>query len=157
MMVGIMPRQSTRSSVPTPALVIDLTALERNVAAMSALAAQWGVHLRPHAKSHKCVAIARRQIAAGAVGVSCATLDEVAAMVAGGVCGALADLAARRRAEIRPVGKDCCGGIRASWWSSMIPAAIVTLDALSNRLGTRLRVLVDFDVGQRRTGVSDGR
>jgi D-serine deaminase-like pyridoxal phosphate-dependent protein len=84
MMPGVMPHQSTRASVPTPALVIDLTALERNVAAMAALAAQWGVHLRPHAKSHKCVAIARRQVAAGAVGVSCATLDELAAMVAGG-------------------------------------------------------------------------
>ena len=89
MMLGIMPHQSARSSVPTPALVVDLTALERNVAAMAALAAQWGVHLRPHAKSHKCVAIARRQIAAGAVGISCATLDEVAAMVAGGVAGLL--------------------------------------------------------------------
>jgi D-serine deaminase-like pyridoxal phosphate-dependent protein len=45
MMQSIMPHQSTRSSVPTPALVIDLTALERNVAAMAALAARWGVHL----------------------------------------------------------------------------------------------------------------
>src|ERR1700748_1972329 len=88
-MPGIMKHKASRSWVPTPALVIDLTALERNVAVMAALAVEWGVELRPHAKSHKCVEIARRQVAAGAVGVSCATLDEVAAMVAGGIPGLL--------------------------------------------------------------------
>ena len=155
MMLGIMPHQSTRSSVPTPALVIDLEALERNVAAMAALAAQWGVHLRPHAKSHKCVAIARRQIAAGAVGVSCATLDEVAAMVAGGVAGLL--LTSPLAGE--PKFTQLEGLLRRDPSIMVVvddPAAIVTLDAISNRLasrlGARLRVLVDFDVGQRRTG-----
>jgi len=54
---------------------------------MARAGAQWGVQLRPHAKSHKCVAIAHRQIAAGAVGVRSATLDEVAAMVSGRGCG----------------------------------------------------------------------
>ena len=140
-----------RSCVPTPALVIDLAALERNIAAMAAAAAGWGVSLRPHAKSHKCVAIAARQIAAGALGVSCATLDEVAAMVAGGVSGLLltspsagepkfAQLESllRRDPSIIVVADD--------------PAAVAALDAVSNRVGTQLRVLVDFDVGQRRTG-----
>jgi D-serine deaminase-like pyridoxal phosphate-dependent protein len=150
-MPGVMPHRSTRSSVPTPALVIDLRALERNVAAMAALAAQWGVHLRPHAKSHKCVAIARRQIAAGAVGVSCATLDEVAAMVAGGVAGLL--LTSPLAGE--PKFSQLEGLLRRDPSIMVVvddPAAILTLDAISNRLGTRLRVLVDFDVGQRRTG-----
>jgi D-serine deaminase-like pyridoxal phosphate-dependent protein len=151
MMLGIMPHQSDRSSVPTPALVIDLTALERNVAAMAALAAQWGVQLRPHAKSHKCVAIARRQIAAGAVGISCATLDEVAAMVGGGVAGLL--LTSPVAGE--PKFAQLEGLLRRDPSITVVvddPAAIVALDAISNRLGTRLRVLVDFDVGQRRTG-----
>jgi D-serine deaminase-like pyridoxal phosphate-dependent protein len=147
----MMPHPSLRSSIPTPALVIDLTALERNIAAMAALASGWGVSLRPHAKSHKCVAIAARQIAAGAVGVSCATLDEVAAMVAGGISGLLltspiaggpkfAQLESllRRDANITVVADD--------------PAAITALDAVSSRVGARVRVFVDFDVGQRRTG-----
>ena len=151
MMLGIMTHQSTRSSVPTPALVIDLTVLERNVAAMAALAAQWGVQLRPHAKSHKCVAIARRQIAAGAVGVSCATLDEVAAMVAGGVAGLLLTSPLAGEAKFTQLE-----GLLRRDPSIMVvvddPAALGALDAISNRLGARLRVLVDFDVGQRRTG-----
>jgi D-serine deaminase-like pyridoxal phosphate-dependent protein len=147
----MMPHSIARSSVPTPALVIDLTALERNIVAMAALAAQWGVRLRPHAKSHKCAAIAGRQVAAGAIGISCATLDEVAAMVAGGISGLLLtspiaggpklaqleDLL-RRDPDIMVVADD--------------PGAIAELDAVANRLGVRLRVLVDFDVGQRRTG-----
>ena len=81
--------QLRRTSVPTPALVIDLTRLEQNIATMAASAAKWGVRLRPHAKSHKCVSIARRQIDAGATGVSCATLDEVAAMVGAEIPGIL--------------------------------------------------------------------
>src|SRR5215469_10929528 len=78
-----------RNSVPTPALVIDLDVLERNIASMAAAAANWGVQLRPHAKSHKCAAIARAQIARGAAGISCATLEEAAAMVDAGVPGIL--------------------------------------------------------------------
>jgi D-serine deaminase-like pyridoxal phosphate-dependent protein len=140
-----------RSSIPTPALVIDLAALERNIAAMAAAAAEWGVSLRPHAKSHKCVAIAARQVAAGALGVSCATLDEVAAMIAGGVSGLLLtspiagepkfahlERLLRRDPSVMVVADD--------------PAAVAGLGAVSNRVGAQLRVLVDFDVGQRRTG-----
>jgi D-serine deaminase-like pyridoxal phosphate-dependent protein len=131
--------------------VIDLTVLERNIAAMAALAAGWGVRLRPHAKSHKCVDIAARQIAAGAVGVSCATLDEVAAMVGGGIAGLLltsplaGEPAFARLAEL----------LRRDSGISVVaddPTAIAALDAVAGRVGAPVRVLVDFDVGQRRTG-----
>jgi D-serine deaminase-like pyridoxal phosphate-dependent protein len=151
MIRGMNQNQPARSSVPTPALVIDLAALERNIAAMAALAAQWHVGLRPHAKSHKCVAIARRQIAAGAVGVSCATLDEVAAMVTGGVPGLL--LTSPIAGE--PKFAQLEGLLRRDPGIIVVaddPAAIGALDVVSNRVGARLRVLVDFDVGQQRTG-----
>ena len=147
----LMKPRLTRSSIPTPALVIDLDALDRNIATMAAFATESGLRLRPHAKTHKCVAIARLQIAAGAVGISCATLDELAAMVAGGIPGLLltSPLAgepkfAQLRAllehdpDITVVADD--------------PQAVATLDALARSLGVRIRVLVDFDVGQQRTG-----
>ena len=57
-------------AVDTPALLVDLDALERNLARMREAAAAAGVALRPHAKTHKCAAIARMQMAAGAVGVA---------------------------------------------------------------------------------------
>ena len=75
----------SRYRLDTPALVLDLDALERNLAAMAAHAAAAGVALRPHAKTHKSVEIARRQVAAGAVGICCATLGEAEVMAAAGV------------------------------------------------------------------------
>src|SRR5205814_867937 len=73
--------------VDTPALVLDLDALERNLLRMADAVKGSGVRLRPHAKSHKCAEIARAQIAAGAVGVCCQKVSEAEALVAGGVAG----------------------------------------------------------------------
>src|SRR5437879_13305648 len=70
--------------VDTPALVLDLDALERNLLRMADAVKGSGVRLRPHAKSHKCAQIARAQVAAGAVGVCCQKVSEAEALVAGG-------------------------------------------------------------------------
>src|SRR6267154_2391026 len=75
--------------IDTPALVLDLGALESNIAVMADTVRKSGVRLRPHAKSHKCAEIARRQIAAGAVGVCCQKVSEAEALVAGGVADVL--------------------------------------------------------------------
>src|SRR5260370_14193734 len=75
--------------VDTPALVLDLDALERNLLRMADAVKGSGVRLRPHAKSHKCAQIARAQIAAGAVGVCCQKVSEAEALVAGGVADVL--------------------------------------------------------------------
>jgi 3-hydroxy-D-aspartate aldolase len=68
--------------LPSPALLLDLAALERNIAAMAKWAAHHRVAVRPHTKVHKCVEIARRQLAAGAVGLTAATVYEAEAMLA---------------------------------------------------------------------------
>jgi D-serine deaminase-like pyridoxal phosphate-dependent protein len=68
----------------TPALLVDLDRLERNIARMAAFAREHGVMLRPHAKSHKAAGIARRQIDAGAVGLTIAKLDEAEAFLQAG-------------------------------------------------------------------------
>ncbi|HEX8300018.1 DSD1 family PLP-dependent enzyme [Sphingomonas sp.] len=74
-----------RDDLPTPALVLDVAALDRNIVAMASFAAERGVALRPHAKTHKSAEIARRQIAAGAVGICCAKLAEAEALAAEGI------------------------------------------------------------------------
>src|SRR5438034_2286140 len=66
----------TRDDIPTPALLLDLDRFERNVHRMAEHVARHGKQLRPHAKTHKCPEIARRQIAASARGVACAKLGE---------------------------------------------------------------------------------
>ena len=65
----LIGQQGSRAALNTPVLVLDRDALDRNIATMAALAKARGVTLRPHAKTHKSVAIGRRQIAAGAVGL----------------------------------------------------------------------------------------
>src|SRR3954451_6574434 len=80
----LIGRPGSRGLIDTPALVLDLDALEANIATMAELARARGVALRPHAKTHKCARIARLQLAAGAVGQCCAKLGEAEAMAAGG-------------------------------------------------------------------------
>ena len=81
----LIGRQGSRGELNTPALVIERAALERNIAAMAAFVKANGVALRPHAKTHKSVDIAKMQIAAGAVGLCCAKLGEAEALAEGGI------------------------------------------------------------------------
>jgi len=69
----------------TPALCVDLDKMEKNIQTMQAALKQSGIPSRPHAKTHKCAAIAKRQLATGSIGICCAKLSEAEAMVAQGV------------------------------------------------------------------------
>ena len=70
----LIGRQGSLRELNTPVLLVELAALEANIAAMAANVKAYGIALRPHAKTHKSVDIAHRQIAAGAVGLCCAKL-----------------------------------------------------------------------------------
>ena len=83
---ALIGQQGSRARLNTPALVIDLDALEHNIAAMAAFAAARGIGLRPHAKTHKSHQIARMQIEAGAIGICCAKLGEAEAIAELGGC-----------------------------------------------------------------------
>src|SRR4029434_10352167 len=83
----LIGQPGSRAALDTPALVVDIDAFERNVAKMAEYARARGVALRAHPKTHKSVACARRQLAAGAVGICCATLGEAEVMVQGGIAG----------------------------------------------------------------------
>jgi 3-hydroxy-D-aspartate aldolase len=69
----------------TPALCVDLDRMEKNVATMQSSLKKYGLPSRPHAKTHKCAAIAKYQLATGSIGICCAKLSEAEAMVAHGV------------------------------------------------------------------------
>lgn len=72
---------SPTSTIDTPALVVDEPTMQRNIAGMAAFAASAGVGLRPHIKTHKTPRITRLQLAAGAIGITCAKLGEAEVMV----------------------------------------------------------------------------
>ena len=80
----LIGQQGSRGALNTPVLVLELDRLDRNIAAMQGKVDARGIALRPHAKTHKSVDIARRQLAAGAVGVCCAKIGEAEVMVDGG-------------------------------------------------------------------------
>ena len=76
-------------AIDTPALILDLDAFEANLKTMADFAAAAGVRLRPHAKTHKCVDVARRQIALGAVGQCVQKVGEAEVLVEGGITDVL--------------------------------------------------------------------
>jgi len=81
--------KGARLSLSTPALLLDLDALDRNIATMAAHAKAAGINLRPHAKGAKSVEIGRRQVAAGAIGICCATLGEAEVIAGAGIANVL--------------------------------------------------------------------
>ncbi|MBL0914838.1 MAG: DSD1 family PLP-dependent enzyme [Sphingopyxis sp.] len=149
----LVGRQGSRADLNTPVLVLDLAALDRNIAAMAALAAQHGVGLRPHAKTHKSVDIAQRQIAAGASGVCCAKIGEAEVLVEGGVTGILitSPIAAPRAIERLAALAKRAKGLMATVDH---PAITERIDAALASEGASLDVIIDIDPGIARTGVA---
>lgn len=139
-----------KSELPTPALVVDLDLMEANIAAMQRVASGAGKALRPHAKAHKRVEIARRQIAAGANGVCVATLREMESMVAAGIGVLLTTPVAAR------VKTDRIAALAANGDVSVVvdhPAQVALYNDSAARAGATLNVLVDLDIGDHRTGI----
>lgn len=139
----------------TPALLVDRDALEFNIARMAACAAEFGKRLRPHAKAHKCVEIARRQIQAGAGGVCVATVPEAELMVRNGIAGVLLT---------SPIA-DSKKALRVAQLAAESPDTMAVVDhpqqvrmynGAAAEIGCTLNILVDLDVGDHRTGVAPG-
>ncbi|HEY2709772.1 MAG TPA: DSD1 family PLP-dependent enzyme [Caulobacteraceae bacterium] len=149
----LIGRQGSRRSLNTPALVLDVEALDRNIAAMAAFAAAHGLKLRPHAKTHKSVDIARRQIAAGALGVCCAKLGEAEALAEDGIEGILitSPIVGEPATERLIALAAKSPGLMHSCDN---PAAVAAIGAAAKAAGVKVTLLVDIDPGIRRTGVA---
>src|SRR5258708_4615 len=140
--------------VDTPALVVDLDALEGNIARMAKAVEGGAVRLRPHAKSHKCAEIARRQIAAGAVGVCSQKVSEAEALVAGGVADVLVTneiVGKTKVARLARLAHEAKVAVLADDAGN-----IAELNAAARAERVRLDVLVEIDVGAHRCGIEPG-
>lgn len=138
------------SSIPTPALVIDLATVRRNIASMAAYARRHGLALRPHAKTHKSLRVARMQLEAGAVGLTVAKAGEARVMAE--VCD---DLLVAYPALDRPRCRQIAELAPAKRITVAVDSA-VAVDALAEgarSAGGTIGILVDLDVGFGRTGV----
>ena len=140
--------------IDTPALVVDLDALEGNIARMAQVMERNPARLRPHAKSPKCAEIAKRQIAAGAVGVCAQKVSEAEALVAGGVADVLVTneiVGAQKTARLARLAREAKVAVLAD-----DAANVAELDAAAGTERVRLDVLVEIDVGAHRCGIGPG-
>jgi D-serine deaminase-like pyridoxal phosphate-dependent protein len=138
----------------TPALCVDLDAMEKNVAAMQSALKKFGLPSRPHAKTHKCAAIAKYQMATGSIGICCAKLSEAEALAAEGVDRILMTTSNLAKSKIR----------RAMAMRKRHPHFIQAVDeeqnardlsAAAKEAGVVADVVIDIAVGTR-TGIPAG-
>jgi len=135
----------------TPAVLVDLDIVEANIARMAGLARREKLSLRPHIKTHKSTSMAQRQLAAGAVGVCCATASEAEVMIAGGVADVLLayPLAGRRKFErVAPLLSSTALTLVTD--SKAVTAAY---RELAQTIGRSIRVMIEIDSGMHRVGV----
>ena len=123
----------------TPSLYIDLDILERNIRVMQERCREWGVALRPHAKTHKIAEIARMQLAAGAVGLTVAKIGELEVLPGDDFL-----IGYPLTPEKLPRLREAAKGRRVS---------VVTDSAESARALTGIPALVEIDAGIGRCGV----
>lgn len=140
------------ASLETPVPVVDLDVVEANLARMQDYCDRHGLALRPHIKTHKIPGLAQRQLALGARGITCQKLGEAEVMVDAGLddilisyplmgeakAARLAALASRARMRVAIDN----------------PIALATAASAARQSGAEIGVLVEFDSGAARTGVT---
>lgn len=140
--------------IDTPALLVDYDALCANINQMAAFFAEKTAVLRPHIKSHKCPQIARLQLEAGAVGITCAKVSEAEVFAQAGVLDIL--IANQITGEVKidrltDLAKTCDVKVAVD-----DPANVEDLDRFCQMKGIQLGVLVEVDLGMARCGVQPG-
>lgn len=142
---------ATIHDLPTPALLVDLDRLEANLRSMQSRADEQGVALRPHIKTHKSLAIARRQRDLGARGITCAKPSEAAIFVDGGFDDVRIAYPLASEHHFATVG-ELAKRARISFCIDTLEAARVASHFFS-RHGESIDVLLKVDCGYGRVGV----
>lgn len=143
------------SDIDTPALIVELDALDRNIAKMAEFSRSTGVRVRPHAKTHKSAAIALRQIAQGAVGQCVQKVGEAEALVRGGVRDILVSnqvVGERKLRRLAALAQDATIALCFDSVEQVDAASRVAKD-----FGVELGALVEIEVGMERCGVEPGK
>lgn len=144
-----------KQELDTPALLVDIEKMERNIARMAALAEEAGIRLRPHVKAHKTVQISRRQIASGAVGVGVAKLGEAEVMAEGGIQDIMITtplVGAPKLERLRRLTHQ----VHVSIVLDSLEVA-QAVSRMAQREGLCLETLVEIDTGLNRCGLLPGK
>jgi len=138
----------------TPALVVDLDIVERNLDTMARLCRQQGIHLRPHTKTHKTPEVARMQVERGAIGVTVAKVGEAEVMAAGGLDEILVAYPVIGAEKLRRLAM--LAGERSVLVSLDDERTAQELSRAAVNADSTFGILVEFDSGYRRCGLQPG-
>lgn len=143
-----------KADLDTPALWVDLNTLDRNIADLAQHFAAAQVQWRPHIKGIRVPAIAHKAIAAGAIGVTCATMREAEAMAESGVADILIANEMVGERKISRLAQLC----RRANTKVIVDNGdnVRDLSAAARRHGVRIGVLIDVNTGMNRTGLLPG-
>jgi D-serine deaminase-like pyridoxal phosphate-dependent protein len=146
--------QSPKSTLDTPALLVDLDVMESNIAHIAQVCRAHDVQWRPHFKGHKTLEIAQMQISAGAIGVTCAKLGEAEILAGNGIRDIL-------------IANQIVGPLKVRRLMRLLESAdvIVSVDSVENvrelaeaarQVGKNLRVVIEVNIGMNRAGAEPG-
>lgn len=141
------------SQLDTPAVVVDLDVMERNLSRMADYSRTHNLLLRPHTKSHKIPELAKRQVASGATGITVAKIGEAEVMLAAGIDDIL-------------IAYPIVGAVKTTRLAQMAERAKISvaldseeaareISTAATKQGTTIGILVEMDVGFRRCGLSN--
>ena len=146
---GMIGRQV--EEVPTPAMLVDLAAAERNIARMATALKQMPAEIRPHIKVHKSTELAARQVAAGAIGLSVATVWEAVALAWAGLDNLFVVNTVAHPEKIRVLAELAREHNVLVAVDQLANAA--TLSSAAGAAGSQLGVMIEVDTGMDRAGV----
>ncbi|HXH04014.1 MAG TPA: alanine racemase [Candidatus Competibacteraceae bacterium] len=148
-----MAMANALEGLATPAVIVDRDRLVRNIARIQEKGERHGVHVRPHIKTHKCIEIARLQVAAGAIGITASKPAEALVFIEAGIESVtVAYPIVDRRRAVTLLEAAAVHGCRLRTIADS-DAVVSTLAAGAREVGTRLDVFLKIDVGLGRVGV----
>lgn len=142
------------SEVDTPALLLDRAACQRNLARMAGYFRGRAAQLRPHFKNHKCVTLAKRQLAAGAIGMTCAKLSEAEVLVEHGLDDILIAnqvVGPQKTARLAQLARRAKMAVAIDH-----PEQAEAISRAAAAAGSVVHLLIEVDIGMGRCGVAPG-
>jgi D-serine deaminase-like pyridoxal phosphate-dependent protein len=149
-------RDITKDILPTPSMIVDLDLFQRNVKQMADQAKSAGIHVRPHVKVHKSVDVARRQIAQGAIGLTCATIAEAELFSGAGIKNVLWT---KQPASVNNIQRAVALSKKDPTFMFVVddPQVVDWVEEAAIARNARLRIAVSVWAGMDRQGIENGR